>query len=295
MMNFLKQPYPVMPADKSIRTSLFIGLFVFLFLAVFQPFGIYTIAENFLKYLFLAGFGFITFLVCYFFFFGVPRMFPDYFQPNVYTIGKNIFISMVCIFFIGCFNLLYSAWVVKYNLSLQTFLSFQLITLSVGLFPTVVTVAYRYDRLMKRNTASANELNAGFESFRKSHPESKVETDRIKFQSETAEEDLSIAESDFVFAESADNYIKLHYLREGKLKQHLIRQTMTKLQDSLTNHPSLIRCHRSFLVNLNQVISANGNAQGLRLSLRHTDLSIPVSRKMAKQMREQLAENDRVE
>ncbi|RLD17564.1 MAG: hypothetical protein DRI69_12045 [Bacteroidetes bacterium] len=41
---------------------------------------------------------------------------------------------------------------------------------------------------------------------------------------------------------------------------------------------SVMRCHRSFLVSLNNVVSASGNAHYLDLTLRGCSEKIPVSR-----------------
>ena len=41
----------------------------------------------------------------------------------------------------------------------------------------------------------------------------------------------------------------------------------------------IIRCHRSFVVNLDHVIEVGGNAQGLKLHLNMLEDYIPVSRK----------------
>jgi DNA-binding LytR/AlgR family response regulator len=52
--------------------------------------------------------------------------------------------------------------------------------------------------------------------------------------------------------------------------------------------PKLFRCHRSFIVNLAQVKSVSGNAQGYRLHFSDPSITIPVSRTAGKELRGKL-------
>jgi DNA-binding LytR/AlgR family response regulator len=79
------------------------------------------------------------------------------------------------------------------------------------------------------------------------------------------------------------NYIMLHYLEGAEYKTQMIRCTITHslLVFSEPEHSFIVRCHRSYLVNLNAVNEINGNAQGLKLSINKMPsggCSVPVSR-----------------
>ena len=50
------------------------------------------------------------------------------------------------------------------------------------------------------------------------------------------------------------------------------------MESFLENESKIIRCHRAYIVNLNLVKHADGNAQGYKLSLPETDFQVPVSR-----------------
>ena len=69
------------------------------------------------------------------------------------------------------------------------------------------------------------------------------------------------------------------FLDENKLKKVTHRVTLLSFEIQLKEVFSLVRCHRSYMVNLNKVKNISGNAQGLKLELINHSEIIPVSRK----------------
>jgi len=59
---------------------------------------------------------------------------------------------------------------------------------------------------------------------------------------------ISIYEDYISYIESADNYVEIHYEMEDKLQSYLLRTSTQKLWGRLAD-TSLVRCHRSFIVN----------------------------------------------
>ena len=56
-----------------------------------------------------------------------------------------------------------------------------------------------------------------------------------------------------------------------------LRSTLTALKDDLP-YDNIFQCHRSFLVNINNITSAKGNSNGYQLHLLGCEDIIPVSR-----------------
>jgi hypothetical protein len=80
------------------------------------------------------------------------------------------------------------------------------------------------------------------------------------------------------YVEAMQNYVKVAYVDSGNtLREHTERTTFTKVSSELLSK-TILRCHRSFLVNRNFILSSSGNAQGLLLTLAACDKKIPVSR-----------------
>ena len=100
---------------------------------------------------------------------------------------------------------------------------------------------------------------------------------QISFHDENGKIILSIKWDHLLFLKSEDNYIKVHYLHNDQVEKKLIRTTLKNLSREI-NHPNLMRTHRSFMVNMENVVSLDRSKKGLRLNLKKmTDKQIPVS------------------
>lgn len=93
---------------------------------------------------------------------------------------------------------------------------------------------------------------------------------------------------DLLYVESVGNYVRICYLRDGKMCSDLLRATSAQIQGSLKDHPMIVRCHRTFLVNLVQVEHFVSNEGNMQLVLRNCGVRIPVSRSHAVEVRENL-------
>lgn len=74
----------------------------------------------------------------------------------------------------------------------------------------------------------------------------------ISFKDEKGTIRITLKVNDVIFLESFDNYVYIHYLLNGKMNKYLIRNTLKQFVQDLTQFP-LLRCHRSFMVNMNHV------------------------------------------
>lgn len=279
----LNEPYPLTPNSGIVRMALMYGLFVFLFLFLFQPFGLSS--RNTLGMLIVTGiYGLITLFVTLIYLFGMRRLFPSFFIEKNWTFGRELLSTVILIFLIGVFNLLYSNFQFNFGLSIGDFFMFQFYTIAVGIFPIVIIMLLRYINLNHKNTADAFSLS---NKLHHRKIDSSVD-EMICISSELKSDDLILPVTDLIYVESADNYVNIFYLDNEKLKSRLLRSTLTKVESEAQNHESLVRCHRAFIVNINHVDSFSGNAQGLQLRLNHTDTIVPVSRKMVALIRTKL-------
>ena len=74
----------------------------------------------------------------------------------------------------------------------------------------------------------------------------------ISFNDEKGTLMITLKTNDLIYLESADNYVTIHYESEGKTKRYLLRNSLKQLEKDLTEFP-LLRCHRSFMVNIKHV------------------------------------------
>ena len=85
--------------------------------------------------------------------------------------------------------------------------------------------------------------------------------------------------------EAVQNYVKVGYIDEGGHEAHHMERCTLKEVISMTEGTSLAKSHRSYLVNKTAILSAQGNAQGLVLTLAGSDKQVPVSRSMVQYFR----------
>jgi len=78
--------------------------------------------------------------------------------------------------------------------------------------------------------------------------------------------------------EAMQNYVNIAYLNvDGEFLERMERATLKSILDKELGG-SVVRCHRSYIVNKTAISSISGNSQGLLISLKNCDKKIPVSR-----------------
>jgi DNA-binding LytR/AlgR family response regulator len=296
MFAILKQPFPAHSLSGSIRMAALIGLFVAVFLFVFQPFGLRESPGGTTKLLAIAGYGLVSFGCISISAITLSKLFPGWFKNENWTVGKEMQITLFHFLLIGFFNTLYTFLIFRQPFSLSFLLYFELITLAVGIIPVSLIVLFRYTRLLQTNLVLAQEMNSELKpsSLETTSPVPNLHSSEIPetqpdknftFSSESGAEQIILSQQDFLFATAADNYVELHYIENGGAKKSLIRSSLSRVEEIVKTVPQLVRCHRAYLVNLAQVRNFSGNAQGLKLELNGTNELIPVSRKMVPEIK----------
>jgi hypothetical protein len=101
----------------------------------------------------------------------------------------------------------------------------------------------------------------------------------IAFPDEKGELKISIDQENLLYVDSADNYATIHYLNKSKLSHYLIRNSLKWIEENLTNETPLVRCHRSFIVNLDKVKVLRKTKDGIFLEMDALNTpDIPVSK-----------------
>ena len=99
----------------------------------------------------------------------------------------------------------------------------------------------------------------------------------ITFQSDNGKNQLSILLQDFLYANSSDNYVRIAYLSNNTLKQHLIRKPLKTIERELYTLSEIRRTHRSYLINKMNIDSIKQQKGRLSVDIRGNE--IPVSKK----------------
>jgi len=274
----LNKPYPMIVGLKNkLLLSFGFGLFVYLFLLFFQPFGIEEDIRN--KFVYLSGFGFITIgvmLSCYII---IPLIVPSVFNEERWTIAKEIIFILCNVALISFFNNWYNSIVgVSENSRQLGLVSFIVMTLSVGVFPITFLTFIRESLLAQKQERIASEITSKIqvEKNEKELPPSPLQN--IKISSESKSEDFEIPLANLLFIKSEGNYCQVFHKKKGVLKKELLRTSLKSIENQLNEYSEIIRCHRSYIVNKNQISKISGNARSYNLHFDDYDNKLPVSR-----------------
>ena len=107
----------------------------------------------------------------------------------------------------------------------------------------------------------------------------------VSLHSESGREVVRVNVDDLLLVTSADNYIVIIFKGEKGVRKELLRTSLNRVEELLSDHPTIFRCHRTAIVNLRNVKSIRGNSQGYRLKLEQVDRAIPVARSRVRSFR----------
>ncbi|WP_247236169.1 LytTR family DNA-binding domain-containing protein [Telluribacter sp. SYSU D00476] len=221
----------------------------------------------------------------------LPSILPSWFAEKHWTVGKELLMMLWQIVAISFVNLLITHGLYGDPISLLTAIDFLGYTLAIGIFPVIIVVLLKYVILLSKNQAAAGKMEQELgEKQEEAEPASKVITLIGDYQNEVLEVPLDSIR----YITSADNYVQVYYVENGKLTSRFLRSTLKKAEQALSGFPQFFRCHRAYLVNLTKVRHVTGNAQGLKLHLQDAEEVIPVSRSLHEQLTSQLQQQKRV-
>lgn len=270
---WLNKPYPFVTESKiKLALSMLIGLICFLFLVAFKPFGLDAV--NNVTY--ISGFGlnaFLTLLIHYFIF---PKILPQYFDVDSWSIWKQLLFFASIILIISILNYIYNSTfgaTISPQYSLTYFI---LLTGLVGVLP-MVSMTYFIEKVeSSRNKEVAETIHV--ESLQKNL------SNRVSIKSENlSEESISFNVSEFLYASSSNNYLDLFYVEKEKIHKVILRLSLKSLLSQLSAHQQVRRVHKSYVVNVSNIIAIEGNARSLYVTIRGIENPIPVSRSIAKE------------
>ena len=289
MRSFLLQPYPFSDnLGRKLAVCGGVGLFITLFLAIFEPFGFDELSSS-MKWSHALLFGLITFFISSFFQVVVPLLFPHLFREEDWRSWKEIVYLLVTTVFIGAANYGLMLYLYPQRTELTNFFRAELITLQVGIFPICFIAFMKQMTLYRRYAEAAKEVTEDIHSEETVTAEPPVVTEqKILLRGDNQKEDLLFFADQVFFLSSADNYVRIQFLENGAQKSVLMRSTLKKMEEQLAAHPHFFRCHRMYLVNLKLVTTVSGNAQGLKLHLEGLDGPIPVSRNLTETVKDRL-------
>ena len=265
------QPFPEEGGlrDQVIK-AVWVGLFIAAFLYFFRPFGISNAGSDLLWV--CAIFGLITTITTIVFTAVTRYVFNLKRDTDDWTLGRWLLDTLILVLFIAVVNYLFMLFLSATRFELEAFMGVVFNTFMIGLFPIVLSGLLIQISSQKKFVEQAAHLH---------RPLGKEEQAQHKLMSYPGDSSIGSFEfftDDLLYIESRSNYLMIVQLEDGALKQEKVRGTLTAMEAIVGDYP-IVRCHRSFLVNLEGVKKVSGNAQGLRLQMiGESNQEIPVSR-----------------
>ena len=102
----------------------------------------------------------------------------------------------------------------------------------------------------------------------------------------TTSESVMLHVPDLLYIETVGNYVKVYQWRDGQVRNDMLRATSKQIEDDLRAYPMIVRCHRAFLVNLQQVEQIVSRSGAMQLVIKHCQETLPVSRSNTAQVKE---------
>lgn len=277
MCKFLKKPYPFNDnLQHNAQNIFFISLGILVFLIIFQPIEIKDFSTRRLVLL-GTSLAVSTFLVLSLNLIVFPSLFPKLFLNSKWNIGREIIWDVwILSTILGSYFLFYSMFFDIINITLLDIGKIVLL----GLIPIGIIITINQKRLLRLNLKSAQLLNEKLIE----NKQEKI----IHFESEYKKDELMIKPSSLIMIMAADNYIEVYYEYEGKIKNQMIRSSLTKAEKTISEYYYILKCHRSFIVNINYIAEVQGNSQGYTLNFTNIDIPAYVSQSFINEFKKRI-------
>ena len=279
MFKFLNKPYPFNDDLRyNAKIILFISLGILIFLLIFQPIDFTLWSKKEIFYL-VAGLVVSTFLILSVNLIIIPILFPKIFYKNTWNIKKEILWNLWILIAISSSDLLFYSQIVGI-----IDISFFDITkiLLLGLLPVAVLITINQERLLRLHLVSAQQLN-------KKLLENKQQNNNlIHFESDYKNDTLVIKADLLIVIKSSDNYIEVYYKNEGQVKKQIIRSSLKRVEELISKYDFIMRCHRSYIVNIKFINEIKGSPQGFQLFMDNMDFPVSVSQKYIHEFKDKI-------
>ena len=263
-VSFLNNNYSLLD-KKGNRYLLILVVFIFsvIFLNVFEPFNIarWYSDSGIIQFLRLSSYGFITAVVFLFTQFPLRKVFKIHeFKIKSYLLWLAIEIALINLVYI----LLYGNPIGNFRNDLGFSLKYTLMSIWLPYSFAILIVYYKNQR---------EEI----ESL-KSNANKPAEKRLLIFKDENGKIKFSVLAKDLLLLESTDNYVSVFYILDNKVQRKLLRSTLKNMEEMLKEN-SIVRCHRSFMVNPANVEFMQKESKKFNIKIKHINKSIPVSDK----------------
>jgi len=282
--SWFTKPFPFYETYRQkLIIPLFFGIFIMLFLILFNPsHNTDFVWKQFFK---VFAYGLITFSVmsiCNVIF---PLVFPQFFNSEKWTVLRMIIFLTLTMIFIGLVNGVFGFLFDNpdNNDRLTTFLvAVMARTLTIGVLPTIMFIFYIEKSFYKKHRQVALETIEKLKNSRNGKIDNPDNIDILKLTPSGSRIKVEIAYGELFCIKAEENYCICFFKRNEHLEKIMVRSTLKQLEQELTKNGRIIRCHKSYIINLDNVSDITGNARGYIFTIDGLYFNIPGSRNLPK-------------
>ena len=263
MANLFNRPFNVVEPSKGRFVSILLfGLFIFLFLFIFKPFGFNQLKSD--QQLFISfGFGLVTAFMLIIF----KYLLEPVITKRNWTLGKNILWDIIVASSIGVANYFYMTLIFHQGLVIK-YLFFAIYTaILVGVIPVTISYIVLLNRLYKTALKEAAIV-----------PEDILWESEVVIRAGNSKNEVRINPKNIIYVCSNDNYVTIVTMKGDAQNKTTIRGTLKSAESELRKNSRFLRCHKCYIVNLDFVDRVTGHNQNMRIRLLPSGTEIPVSR-----------------
>lgn len=269
MLNFLNIPFP-RPKNrkKNVIWIFIIGVICSVFILIFKPFDIENQTGEPYVYWLLFSLGLVFAASICLIEFVIPSIVPGLFKK--WNLWKAILWYAFVILFVGGIMFLYKSFLGGFNdFTFKEYLMVCARVLGIG-----ITVSFFILGILSYLSKKQLSLLSANESCLITSPEAKP---------------LRLYFNEILYFESDDNYVDIYLIKKGEQSKEVFRSSLKNVEGQLVYPVSPIyRCHRQFLININQFEIHEINSRSMSIKLKSSETFIPVSKQYAPEIKKLL-------
>ena len=286
-----------------------------LIMIFYEPFGYHF--DSWAECTQLIGFSVIAFFSSVLFFLCIPQ------EPHMqkwmthWTIGKNCVYSFLFLLCTGICISFYDFHLIMQYRSIDygtrafyvCLLTDTIGTITIGIVPLCIGLLLEHThrlkqdlkkmRILQNQQAIQTQDESNANNFSKEEIVATVGTipnQTAPGSTETSilltgdtKDSLEVIPSQIIYLEASGNYVNVYY-RQEKQTRKILRTTFRNMEEQLIHYPFLVRCHRTYMVNVHFIQAIDRNEQGYHVHLKDGATDIPVSRTYLQDLRNVLNE-----
>lgn len=260
--------------NEILKFLVFVAFFALVFIIIYKPFGsmkwmVNINMDTYFLYTFIIVFvGFLALSLSRFLLYKVQNKLNLSLHHYIFWLAIELFVIAMSCALVG-YSIDNSTYADFFEIIPRVFLY----TASILFIPYVVSWLYFS---LKEKEKTLELLIA------KNNPQPLVEsmenTDFVKFYDKKGNLCFSVMLDNLYYVESYENYVKIFYQNKSELCCFILRNTLSSLEQRYTAM-GLVRCHRSFMVNIGKVriVIKNKDHYKLELAIDNSPV-IPISK-----------------